>query len=698
MIIGRRLNYTPVFFVKTPDTEPWKRIWGASRVDDGWAFPAYYPFGALVWQDFQVLGINGPFDSDANLNLIELSLAAENDIKIREAYAAGQWPEMPMPSGFDYRLAPYRHQVYGIGRCRYRWREWLLWEMGTGKTKTIIETLRTLRREERFHRALVLAPTIVLSNWIREVELHAGDEFRIFHWNSQTKANFQGEDVVLISHAGARIEFEFNTHINEGVKFGIKENREAFYEKLRSRRGKTYGDQVKVACERQLETGIVQLQSALLDLDYDVFIGDESHAFGDFDSGQTQAAIQLSSKAGRRYLLSGTAADKPQKLYPQLRILAPGLMKMSYSDFCTRHLSHSPTKKHLITGYRFVNELNTRVAMVASRMKKSDCLDLPPVTFVDIPYNVGPKQRIRYNEIIEEFAATLDPEMTKVLREAITNEEEFFNHQVQVQDSAVLLMKHGAMSLLKLRQILSGFLILDKDKTVCDGCEHMMNCVAEGIEPHTPNCLVYPKGETRKILRDMENPKKELFEALLEQILSSDETNKVLVWADFWPELDDVEAACKKLKVGYLRVDGRNTHLAGPMVIRFFNDPDIRVWVSQTSAGIGINLTPANYSIYYSLTWNWTTYRQSLERNNRPGQTRAMTVYRLLAQGTLDGFLAKVLEHKDRVAFTLLEQITCATCLEDTRARCLLTDSRPFRGQCSFQPHLSRPVAKAETI
>jgi hypothetical protein len=154
-------NLTPIFIVADHASDPWSRPWGATRREEGWAYPAYYPFGAWAARDLLTFpGI--VFDESAQERLRELDEAAKGVQAAEEALAAGRHTELPVPSGHRfYGPPPFFHQTYGAARIYHCFREWMLWEMGTGKTRAVIEGVRLLRRKGP-GKLLVIAPTVVL--------------------------------------------------------------------------------------------------------------------------------------------------------------------------------------------------------------------------------------------------------------------------------------------------------------------------------------------------------------------------------------------------------------------------------------------------------------------------------------------------------------------------------------------------------
>lgn len=67
------------------------------------------------------------------------------------------------------------------------------------------------------------------------------------------------------------------------------------------------------------------------------------------------------------------------------------------------------------------------------------------------------------------------------------------------------------------------------------------------------------------------------------------------------------------------------------------NRPDIFVFLLSTRAGgLGINLTAADTVVFYDHDWNPSNDAQAMDRAHRLGQTRQVTVYRLITKGTID--------------------------------------------------------------
>ena len=101
----------------------------------------------------------------------------------------------------------------------------------------------------------------------------------------------------------------------------------------------------------------------------------------------------------------------------------------------------------------------------------------------------------------------------------------------------------------------------------------------------------------------------------------------------------------------YCRLDG-STKLEDrrDTVHDFQTRPEIFIFLLSTRAGgLGINLTAADTVIFYDSDWNPTIDSQAMDRAHRLGQTRQVTVYRLITKGTIEERIRKRAMQKEEV-------------------------------------------------
>ncbi|MCK5810879.1 MAG: SWF/SNF helicase family protein, partial [Cocleimonas sp.] len=77
--------------------------------------------------------------------------------------------------------------------------------------------------------------------------------------------------------------------------------------------------------------------------------------------------------------------------------------------------------------------------------------------------------------------------------------------------------------------------------------------------------------------------------------------------------------------------------------------------ISLKAGGSGLNLTAADYVIHMDPWWNPAVEDQASDRAHRIGQTRPVTIYRLVAENTIEEKIVKLHQHKRDLADSLLE-------------------------------------------
>lgn len=107
----------------------------------------------------------------------------------------------------------------------------------------------------------------------------------------------------------------------------------------------------------------------------------------------------------------------------------------------------------------------------------------------------------------------------------------------------------------------------------------------------------------------------------------------------------------------YMRLDGSSKISARrDMVADFQKRDDIFVFLLSTRAGgLGINLTAADTVIFYDSDWNPTVDQQAMDRAHRLGQTKQVTVYRLICKGTIEERILQRAREKSEVRTNQIE-------------------------------------------
>ena len=86
-------------------------------------------------------------------------------------------------------------------------------------------------------------------------------------------------------------------------------------------------------------------------------------------------------------------------------------------------------------------------------------------------------------------------------------------------------------------------------------------------------------------------------------------------------------------------------------MVKKFNEGDTPVFlISLKAGGVGLNLTGADVVIHYDPWWNLAAQNQATDRAHRIGQTKKVTVYKLIAKNTIEEKIQKLQETKKNLA------------------------------------------------
>ncbi len=129
------------------------------------------------------------------------------------------------------------------------------------------------------------------------------------------------------------------------------------------------------------------------------------------------------------------------------------------------------------------------------------------------------------------------------------------------------------------------------------------------------------------------------------------EGHRVLIYSQMTRMIDILEEYMWHRKHTYMRLDGSSKISdRRDMVADFQTRSDIFVFLLSTRAGgLGINLTAADTVIFYDSDWNPTVDQQAMDRAHRLGQTKQVTVYRLICDGTIEKRILQRAKEKSEI-------------------------------------------------
>ena len=152
----------------------------------------------------------------------------------------------------------------------------------------------------------------------------------------------------------------------------------------------------------------------------------------------------------------------------------------------------------------------------------------------------------------------------------------------------------------------------------------------------------------------IESAKLATFATTLAELLEN--RHKVLVFSQFVMHLKLVEEYLQREGVTYQYLDGSTPAKVRTKRIAAFQAGEGDVFlISLKAGGVGLNLTAADYVIHMDPWWNPAVEDQASDRAHRIGQTRPVTIYRLVTEGTIEEQIVDLHHHKRDLADQLLE-------------------------------------------
>jgi hypothetical protein len=300
----------------------------------------------------------------------------------------------------------WKHQLDGIELGKKHPDCALLFEMGTGKTRTALEILRArINENKRILRTLIIGPAAVLQNWKNEIAMYTKIPLdKVFVLSGSVADRIQlikvlPKDSIFITNyegfANAKLRDAFAFHPPEFL------------------------------------------------------ILDEAHRVKGVSAQRTKALISISDAMGNlpvhyRMILTGTPVlNNEMDLFSQYRILDGG--KRLGKNFFQFRAQYFEDKNRFMPKHAHFPKwapkessrtiLKAKISEISIHAAKSECLDLPPLVRVSLPVEMSVEQKRAYNDMKKEFLA-------------------FCGDGVSVAQLAIT-------KALRMQQILSGFLKLD---------------------------------------------------------------------------------------------------------------------------------------------------------------------------------------------------------------------------------------------
>ena len=282
---------------------------------------------------------------------------------------------------YKFKTKPYKHQLTALEKSWNKETFAYFMEMGTGKTKVLIDNMAMLYDKGKIDGALIIAPKGVMGTWYnQELPTHLPkhiDKVAVM-WQANIN-NKQFEKLKSVMAPGHELQI-------------LVMNVEAFS----TDKGKNFAMDFLIA------------HNALVAID-------ESTTIKNPKAKRTKNILGLSHIAKYRRIMTGSPVTKnPLDLYSQCEFLDPSHLDcVSYYSFRNRYaemktLHISGRSIQVVSHFKNLGELSDQLQTFSYRVLKEDCLDLPDKIYMKREIELTPQQQKLYKQMKQEALATLN--------------------------------------------------------------------------------------------------------------------------------------------------------------------------------------------------------------------------------------------------------------------------------------------------
>jgi SNF2 family DNA or RNA helicase len=346
------------------------------------------------------------------------------------------------------------------------------------------------------------------------------------------------------------------------------------------------------------------LASTLMKTKWNRIIFDEVHRLQAPGGKQSRFTAKLCKNAEKVIGLSGTPGNplgNPQKpemrdagildLYGVMRTLAPGLFAYNYEGYKRKYgVWNAFTPFPKIEGYQNHQDFDYRLAQVCYHVTEEDlCYTLPEAIEQIRPVTLPPAVQTAYATMENDLYADWDDEE--------------------------MTASNALVKQLRLQQMTAGFFQPDAE---------------------TPEQLIHT----------------EKFDAVKEIIEDIPAEERVIVFCQFKPEMDELTARLKATKRSIFHIRG------GVDTSDWWKETPGAILIVQIQAGgEGLDLSMTNYCIYNSLCHSLRAYQQSFKRPMKANKKHPIAYYYVMAEGTIDGDIYEAQQAKEQVVDSVRQRM-----------------------------------------
>jgi len=289
-----------------------------------------------------------------------------------------------MVKDYRFKTKPYAHQITALEKSWDKEEYAYFMEMGTGKSKVLIDNIAMLYDKGKINGVLIVAPKGVYKNWYSsEIPTHLAShiQYKSVLWTASISKTKQEE-------LNSLFKSDFNLHV-------LVMNVEAF------------------STKKGLQFALKFLNSHKT-----LMAVDESTTIKTPSAKRTKSILALSKSAVYRRILTGSPITKsPLDLYTQCGFLNEDLLGFSsYYAFRSRYAhmverNFGGRRVQIVKSYQRLDELSKLIEPFSYRVLKEDCLDLPDKIYIRREIELTDEQEKLYGTMKQMALASLNGQL-----------------------------------------------------------------------------------------------------------------------------------------------------------------------------------------------------------------------------------------------------------------------------------------------
>lgn len=378
-------------------------------------------------------------------------------------------------------------------------------------------------------------------------------------------------------------------------------------------------------------------------LPIDFVIADEATNIKSFHAKKSKHLKMLGRHSPYRFAMSGQPVEnRPEELFSIMEFVDPGVLG-SFSKFDRTFITRDNWGRPKF--YKNLDTLSSRLSDAMFRRSRSDIEGfLPKMLTMETPVGLDPWSEDLYEEIKADLLDLIDLAMA-----AGSGGFDLLSHYGQDDPgSADNQFKGLIMSRVTAMRLL------------CDHASLLMKSADDFDSPESSGGSQYA-AELRESGRLAKAPassyKLTALMDTVDDILSDDPFNKVVVFSGFKAMLSIISGELRKRKYGHTLLSGDvPSKMRDERIVKFNTDYSCRVFLSSDAGAYGVNLDAGTHLISYDLPWSAGSFAQRIARIDRTSsQHSTIVIDSMFCRGTIEERQYDMLIQKKKISEAFID-------------------------------------------